>query len=38
MKRGDGITRAGMLRGGAILLGVMLLVGTLLWSALRQRP
>ena len=32
MKRGDGITRAGMLRGGAILLGVMLLVGTLLWA------
>ena len=32
MKRGDGITRAAVLRGGTILLGVMLMVGTLLWA------
>ena len=32
MKRVDGIMRAWMLRGGVILLGVMLLVGTLLWA------
>ena len=32
MKRGDGLMRAWMLRGGVILLGGMLLVGTLLWA------
>ena len=31
MKRGNGIMRGRMLRGGAILLGVMLLVGAL-WA------